>query len=107
MQKVEVKVQVNLDRTVVVDLPDEVPPGEYDFAVWVPDGHLAEESAEAEDPAHVRNEVTERDVWSEEKTDAWQMLQTEIAQTKKDPQPAQNDFHKSLIEKYRKQGLDL
>lgn len=107
MQKVEVKVQVSSNRTVTVNVPDEVPAGEYDFVLWVPDDSSAWKNSQLEANPDLLTEALTDEEWTDEKVKAWETLQTEVSQTKKEPQPVQSDFHKALIEKYRRQGLNL
>ena len=99
MEGVAVKVQVNADRTVEVSLPDDVPVGEYE-AVLVPVKKLAIESAQS-------SEAVEREQWDEATEAFWNQWIEEVEQMPRSPQPATSEYHKSLIEKYRKQGLDL
>ena len=99
MEGVAVKVQVNADRTVNVNLPDDVPIGEYE-AVLVPVKKLAVESAQS-------SEAVESEQWGEAMDAFWNQWVEEVEQMPLSPQPAKSEYHKSLIEKYRKQGLDL
>jgi hypothetical protein len=94
MQQAAVQIQVNADRTITVKLPDNLPIGEYS-AVLVPVSQS--NSSESNKPKK----------WDEKMNAVWEELMTEVEELPASPQPAQTEYHKSLIEKYRNQGLDL
>lgn len=94
MRQAAVKVQVNADRTITVKLPDNLPIGEYS-AELVP---IEQSTSQVK---------TKTEQWDATMQAAWEELMTEVEQLPASPQPAQSEYHQSLIEKYRKQGLDL
>ncbi len=106
MQTIKTKVQVNLDRTVTVQVPDDtkvstdVQVGEYD-AVLVLNSHsdskMAQESSQTggEQPDNLM-------------TEAWEKWVEEVEQLPLSTNSIQEgDYQKHLVEKYRKQGLIL
>ena len=99
MQETEIKIQVNADRTVEVELPDSVPVGEYK-AMLVPAKKLSARSKQV-------SNIAEDRPW-DEKTDAfWEEWIEEVEQMPLSPQSAQSEYHESLLEKYCKQRLEL
>jgi len=96
--------------TITMQVPADVQAGEYEAMV------VLNRLANNESSNDIRSEVASEDKsvapvsggkWSQETADVWEEIQAEVRQTKKAPQPAGNEYHKALIEKYRKQGLNL
>lgn len=98
MQKVAVEVKGGTGRSITVPIPDDLPAGKY-AAVLVP----VEASAET----GVTDAKASDDQWTEKQARAWERLSKEVEQLQPAPQPVQNEYHKGLIEQYRKQGLNL
>lgn len=92
--EIKAKVRIEVDRTVTVQLPEDVPAGEYE-AVLVPidDG--------------INSQNAENQKWDAEQAEAWERIMKGVEQLQPSPQPAKSEYHKGLIEKYRKQGLNL
>jgi hypothetical protein len=100
MQPIEAKVRVNADRTVMVQLPADVPMGEYD-AVLVLNSHS--DSAVIQESSHAENEPPDNLM-----TEAWEKWVEEVEQLPLSPKSIQkDDYYQYLVEKYRKQGLVL
>lgn len=100
MQTIATKIQVNADRTVTVQLPDDVQMGEYD-AVLVLNSHPA--SATVQESNCEASEQPDNLM-----TEAWQKWVEEVEQLPLSPNSIQEgDYHQYLIDKYRKQGLVL
>jgi predicted DNA-binding protein len=106
MQTIKAKVQVNLDHTVTVQVPDDmkvpadVQVGEYDAVLVLnsrSDSEVVQElnHAEGEQPDHLM-------------TEAWEKWVEEVEQLPLSTNSIQEgDYQKHLVEKYRKQGLIL
>jgi len=130
MQTIHAKVQVGTDRTLQVQLPNDVPAGEYEIVLVLheaaPTSHeqpltaiqrvrdfLAESTETdhslANDLISDRREENRREE-NNDKADLatrWQQWFEELDQL---PMPEEREvpsFQQHLIEKYRQQGLDL
>lgn len=112
MKAIETKAQVDSDCTlfITVQVPADVQAGEYE-AMVVLNRLVSDESPNSIQPESApdgRPLVSlPGEQWSQETADAWEEIQAEVRETKKEPQPVQNEYHQALIEKYRKQGLNL
>lgn len=112
MKAIETKAQVDADctLTITIQVPADVQAGEYEAMVLLnrlagddpSNGIRSEVALEAQSLASLPGEQ-----WSQETADAWEEIQAAVRETKKEPQPVQNEYHQALIEKYRKQGLNL
>ena len=100
MQTIEAKVQVNADRTITVQLPADVQVGEYDIVLV-----LSNRSAEAEVQQENHTEGLHPDKTT--MSDAWEKWVEEVEQLPLLPKSTQSEYQQHLIEKYRKQGLEL
>jgi hypothetical protein len=99
MQTVEAKVQVNADRTVTVQLPADVQMGEYDVVLVLnsrSDSAVIQDSGHAEGEQHDQTMALRWAKWFEE-VDRLPLLEN----------PEEGNFQQYLIDKYRKQGLEL
>jgi predicted DNA-binding protein len=106
MQTIKAKVQVNLDHTVTVQIPDDakvsadVQVGEYEAVLVLnssSDSTVVKESSPAE------GEQSDNLM-----TEAWEKWVEEVEQLPLSTNSIQeDDYQKHLIEKYRKQGLIL
>jgi hypothetical protein len=99
MQRIEAKVQINADRKLTVQLPADVQTGEYDIVLVL-------------NSRSVRTEVQESGPYEGEHKDktmahAWEKWVEEVERLPLSPNPTQGDYQQYLIEKYRKQGLEL
>ena len=99
MKSVAAIVQVNADRTVEVKLPDGLPVGAYE-ATLIPVRQSSEDSAQTPDNDRHKQ-------WNQATDEFWEQWTKEVEQMPLTAQPAQSEYHRSLVEKYRKQGLDL
>lgn len=103
--------------TITLQVPADVQAGKYEAMVVL---NRAVESASNIDsinnPAAIETEnLTENNTlknipgeqWSPEVAAAWAKIQSEAEHVELDPQPAKSEYHQSLIEKYRRQGLNL
>jgi hypothetical protein len=92
MQTIATKIQVNADRTVTMQLPDDVQMGEYD-AVLVLNSHTA--SAIFQESNHEASEQPDNLM-----TEAWQKWVEEVEQLPLSPNLIQEgDYHQYLIDK--------
>ena len=98
MGNAAVRVRVNPDRTITVNLPDNLPVGEYN-AILIP--------AESTNQQNKQQNSAESQQWDEKMEAAWEKLIDEVEQLPNAPQPATSEYHKSLIEKYKEKGLEL
>ena len=92
--QIKAKVRVEVDGTVTVQLPNDVPVGEYEAVLMPVVGDM-------------NNQDAENQQWDAKMAEAWEEWVEEVEQLPLSPQPAQSEYQKSLIEKYRKQGLNL
>lgn len=90
MQTVEAKVEVRADRVMSVQLPTDLPIGEYDV-VLVLNPRSASLAEEGEDALARR----------------WERWFEQVEQVPLLDHPAAGDFQQHLVEKYRQQGLEL
>ena len=98
MQTIAAKVQINDERTLTIQLPADVQSGEYDIVVVL---NNRSTNTEAQKLSHSENEPDGTMAC------AWERWVEEVEQLPLSPSPTQDDFHQHLVEKYRKQGLDL
>lgn len=101
------KVQVNADRTLTVQLPNEIQTGEYEMVLVLSDTPSADTqtSSTQELKSSQQNNSCNLD-------DAWKIWVQEVEQLPINPMPAtsnlaNSDYQQHLVEKYRAQGLDL
>lgn len=99
MQTIETKVHVGENHTLQVQLPTDVPVGEYKVVLVL---ELLEEAK----PEAVQSEQ-DQDQSDPTMAAAWEKWVAEVEQLPLSPNPTQGDYHQYLIEKYRKQGLEL
>jgi hypothetical protein len=100
MKAIETKVQVNADHTATVQLPIDVPMGEYDAVLVL---SQRSDSAAGEESSHTEGEQTDSLM-----TEAWEQWVEEVEKLPLSPNPIQEgDFQEYLVEKHRKQGLVL
>ena len=122
MKTIEAKVQVDTDRMVTIQLPTDVQAGQYDVVLVINSSTDIKQDTDKEQTDDLMLDAWDKWVegvknlpllplpgekWSQETADAWEKIQAEVSETKKEPQPVQNEYHQALIEKYRKQGLIL
>ena len=98
MQTIAAKVKVNADRTLTVQLPADVPLGEYDVVLVLNSRSTRTEAQEPDDSEGEQDKMMAR---------AWENWVEEVEQLPLSPNPTQGNFQQHLIEKYRKQGLEL
>jgi hypothetical protein len=98
MQTIEAKVQINADRTLTVQLPGDVQIGEYDVVLVLNSRSAHTEQQKSGEPEGKQAETMTR---------AWEQWVEEVEQLPLSPNPTRSDFQQDLIEKYRKQGLEL
>lgn len=98
MQTVKTSVRVEVDRTVTVQLPDEVQTGEYEMILVL--SSRSQTEAEAASSVNPNNSESTLD-------DAWEAWVQEVEQMPLSPTPTEGEYQQHLIEKYQKQGLDL
>lgn len=98
MQTIAAKVKVNADRTLTVQLPADVPLGEYDVVLVLNSRSTRTEAQEPDNSEGEPDKTMAR---------AWAKWVEEVEQLPLSPNPTQGDFQQHLIEKYRKQGLEL
>jgi hypothetical protein len=98
MKAIETKVQVNADHMLTVQLPVDVQMGEYDAVLVL--NSSSEQSVQESD--HSEDE-------QEDKTVAlrWKKFFKEVDQLPILENREEGDFQQHLVEKYRKQGLEL
>ncbi len=98
MQTIAAKVQIGDDRTLTIQLPTDVQRGEYDVVLVL---NSRSATTEVQSSGHSESEP--------DKTMArvWEKWVEEVEQLPLSPNPVQGDFQQHLIEKYRKQGLEL
>lgn len=102
MQTITAKALIESDRKLTVQLPEEIQTGEYEVVLVLnssvsnvdPAASLDAVSSDAENKQKLLNEV-------------WDTLMEEVENVSVEPTPVSSEYQKSLIEKYRKQGLDL
>jgi hypothetical protein len=105
MQTIKAKVQVNLDHTVTVQVPDDmkvpadVQVGEYDAVLIL---NSRSDSEMGQESSHVEGEQPD-----ETMALRWQKWCDEVEQLPLLENPEKGDFQQYLVEKYRKQGLVL
>jgi hypothetical protein len=105
MQTIKAKVQVNLDHTVTVQVPDDmkvpadVQVGEYDAVLVL---NSRSDSAVVQEPSYAEGEQQD-----ETMALRWQKWFEEVEQLPLLENPEKGDFQQYLVEKYRKQGLIL
>jgi hypothetical protein len=99
MQTVEAKVQVNADRTVTLKLPADVQMGEYDAVLVL---NSRSDSAVIQDSSHAEGEQPDQTMALR-----WEKWFEEVAQLPLLENPEEGNFQQYLVEKYRKQGLEL
>lgn len=114
MKAIETKAQVDSDCTlfITVQVPADVQAGEYEAMVVLnrlvsdesPDSSIQQPES-APDGKPLVSLPGEK--WSQETADAWEEIQAKVRETKKEPQPVQNEYHQALVKKYCKQGLIL
>jgi hypothetical protein len=99
MQTVEAKVQVNADRTVTVQLPSDVQMGEYDVVLVL---NSRSDSAVIQDSSNAEGE-------QQDKTMAlrWAKWFEEVERLPLLENPEEGNFQQYLVDKFRKQGLEL
>jgi hypothetical protein len=99
MKAIETKVQVNADHMLTVQLPVDVQMGEYDAVLVLnrPSDHAA-----VQEPGHSADEQEDKTM-----ARAWKKWVEEVEQLPLSPNPVQSDYQQHLVEKYRKQGLEL
>lgn len=98
MQSIGAKVQVGDDRKVTLQLPEALPKGEYEvMLVWSP---VNQSPANASEPS--------KDVVNEESiAERWKKWFDEVDQLPIKENDEEKSFHQHLVEKYRKQGMNL
>jgi hypothetical protein len=105
MQTIKAKVQVNLDHTVTVQVPDDmkvpadVQVGEYDAVLVL---NSRSDSEMVQESSHVEGEQPD-----ETMALRWQKWVEEVEQLPLLENSEKGDFQQYLVEKYRKQGLIL
>jgi hypothetical protein len=99
MQTIETKAQVNADRTLTVQLPADVQMGEYDIVLV-----LNSRSAKTEVQKSGPSEGEQQD---KTMAYAWGKWVEEVEQLLLLENPEKGDFQQYLVDKYRKQGLEL
>jgi hypothetical protein len=92
MQTIEARVKVGGDRKLTIDLPDTVLTGEYEVVVIL--NHRSAVADEGDDRA---DPIARR----------WEKWFEQVDQLPLLDNPEEGDFQQHLIEKYRKQGLEL
>lgn len=97
-QTITAKVQVNADRTLTVQLPDEIQTGEYEMVLVLNNTLPANNQALA---------TSEHGTQGSPVADTWKTWVQEVEQLPITPNPTNSEYRQHLIEKYRKQGLDL
>ena len=112
MKAIETKAQVDTDctLTITMQVTADVQAGEYEAMVVLNrlDTDTVSDSIQSEAALAGKSSVsTPSETWSQETADAWAEIQAEVRSTEKAPQSVQNEYHQALIEKYRKQGLNL
>lgn len=100
MQTIQAKVQVGTDRTLQVQLPTDVPVGEYEVVLVLNETHSAQKKAD-DSPGVTPNQLDD-DIAAR-----WEQWVAEVEQIPLSPQPPEGDFQQYLVEKYRQQGLEL
>ncbi|MCY7277651.1 MAG: hypothetical protein LH702_28920 [Phormidesmis sp. CAN_BIN44] len=97
MQTIEAKVQIGDDRKLVIDLPNSVSTGEYQVVLVLQPRSVAPETAVETEDDPIANTAAER----------WKKWFEEMDQLPLPETVGEGDFQQHLIEKYRKQGLEL
>jgi hypothetical protein len=92
MQTIEAKVEVKDDRVMSVQLPTELPIGEYDVVLV-----LSQRSASLAGAQEAEEALARR----------WEQWFEQVEQVPLLDHPAAGDFQQHLVEKYRQQGLEL
>jgi regulator of RNase E activity RraA len=105
MQTIKARVQVNLDHTVTVQVPDDmkvpadVQVGEYDAVLVL---NSRSDSEVVQESSHADSEEQDRTM-----AVRWQKWFEEVEQLPLLENPEKGNFQQYLVEKYRKQGLIL
>lgn len=98
MQTVKVNVKVDEKRTVTVQLPDDVETGDYEILLV-----LNNRSQDGIETAGIAEPVSSTSTVD----DGWESWVQEVEQMPLSPKPAESEYQQHLVEKYRKQGLEL
>lgn len=98
VRTVTAKVQVNANRTLTVQLPDDIQIGEYEIVLVL--NNTVSSDAQTPEPA-------QQDDQRAAMATVWETWVQEVEQLPLEPNPASTDYPQHLIEKYRKQGLEL
>lgn len=99
MQPIQTKGQVKEDKTLTltVQLPEEVQAGEYEVVL------VLNSSAPTSKPtASLSAEEEQRRL-----NKVWKELMEEVEDLPISPTPVSSEYQQDLVEKYRKQGLEL
>lgn len=99
MKTIETKVQVDVDRQLSIQLPDDIQVGEYDAVLVINSRSNQEEALEPHNSESGQSDkvIAER----------WRKWFDEVDQLPIKENSAGKNFHQHLVEKYRKQGLNL
>ena len=98
MQTIGAKVQIGDGHKLTLQLPESVSEGEYEVVLVL--NNLAEsrdKTSEQNEVEQVKDSITLR----------WQKWFDEVNKLPLKENPKEEDFQQYLVEKYRKQGLDL
>ncbi|PZD74019.1 hypothetical protein C1752_01863 [Acaryochloris thomasi RCC1774] len=96
MQTIKTKAQINTDRTLTVQLPADLQVGEYDVVV------VLDKSSKKQVEPHILQAVEEVPL-----ADRWEQWFDEVEKLPLKENVEEQSFHEILVEKYRKQGLEL
>lgn len=99
MQTIQAKVQIKADRTLTVQLPAEIQTGEYEVELILK-SRTSDESQTPEPDADDRPKSN--------RAKAWEKWIKEVEDLPISPSlVVESDYQQHIIEKYRKQGLEV
>ena len=99
MQTIQAKVQINADRTLTVQLPAEIQTGEYEVELILK-SRAPDESQTSEPDADGRQKSSRAKAWEK-----WIKAVEELPISP--GLVVESDYQQHIIEKYRKQGLEV
>ncbi|MGB7412624.1 MAG: hypothetical protein WA902_00310 [Thermosynechococcaceae cyanobacterium] len=99
MHTIKTKAHINTDRTLTVQLPADLQVGEYDVTLSVNSRSIEGEVIAAP--------TLERERTDKTMSEAWEQWFDEVEKLPLKETVEEKSFHEILVEKYRKQGLEL
>lgn len=98
MQAITAKASVNDDRTLTVQLPAEIQPGEYEIVLVLSNSDSSGKELVSEPKAEEKQKQL---------NEAWEAWVKEGEDLMISPTSVTSEYQQAVIEKYRDQGLEL